>query len=230
MATFLMRLCGPLQSWGTTSRFDERDTGKEPSKSGVLGILAAALGIDRCNWQDLEPLTTLKMAVRHDLSGTTAKDYQTAGCARVDRIAKAGGGLAAEGVVSTRHFLSGAAFLVGLEGDNLDLFNRLQEALQNPVWPLWLGRKSYLPSEPLHLPLEWNPIQEKPLLDVLKKQPWIKSAKLTKPDRLLLSIEGEHGAMRLDQPIAAFSERRFGPRFVRSEWIDFPGEEGHVSA
>ena len=43
MATLLMRLAGPMQSWGTTSRFDQRDTGKEPSKSGVVGLLAAVL-------------------------------------------------------------------------------------------------------------------------------------------------------------------------------------------
>ena len=62
MATVLLRLIGPMQSWGTTSRFDERDTGKEPTKSGVLGLVAAALGIDRENWHDLEPLCRLRMA------------------------------------------------------------------------------------------------------------------------------------------------------------------------
>ena len=66
MPTLLLRLVGPMQSWGTTSRFDERDTGKEPSKSGVIGLLAAALGIDRENWVDLAPLTRLRMGVRHD--------------------------------------------------------------------------------------------------------------------------------------------------------------------
>jgi len=53
MPTLLLRLVGPMQSWGTTSRFDQRDTGKEPSKSGVIGLVAAALGIDRENWTDL---------------------------------------------------------------------------------------------------------------------------------------------------------------------------------
>ena len=44
MPTLLLRFIGPMQSWGTTSRFDQRDTGKEPSKSGVVGLLAAAMG------------------------------------------------------------------------------------------------------------------------------------------------------------------------------------------
>lgn len=69
MPTLLLRLVGPMQSWGTTSRFDQRDTGKEPSKSGVIGLLAAALGIDRENWIDLEPLTLLSMGARHDRPG-----------------------------------------------------------------------------------------------------------------------------------------------------------------
>ncbi|MEK7721143.1 MAG: type I-E CRISPR-associated protein Cas5/CasD, partial [Elusimicrobiota bacterium] len=78
MPTLLLRLAGPMQSWGTTSRFDNRDTGKEPSKSGVIGLLAAAMGIDRENRTDLEPLTLLVMGVRHDRPGIPKYDYQTA--------------------------------------------------------------------------------------------------------------------------------------------------------
>ena len=47
MKTLLMRLAGPMQSWGTQSQFRERDTGLEPSKSGVIGLLCAALGRPR---------------------------------------------------------------------------------------------------------------------------------------------------------------------------------------
>ena len=45
MSTLLLRLAGPMQSWGTDSKFDVRRTGREPSKSGVIGLVAAALGI-----------------------------------------------------------------------------------------------------------------------------------------------------------------------------------------
>ena len=44
MSTLLLALEGPLQSWGTSSRFSERGSGLEPSKSGVIGLLCAALG------------------------------------------------------------------------------------------------------------------------------------------------------------------------------------------
>src|SRR3989337_2849908 len=99
MPTLLVRLAGPMQSWGTTSRFDQRDTGKEPSKSGVIGLLAAAMGIDRGNWDDLEPLTRLAMGVRHDRPGIPKREYQTAGCARTDMIVKADGTLSKDGKV-----------------------------------------------------------------------------------------------------------------------------------
>lgn len=110
MPTLLLRLVGPMQSWGTTSRFDQRDTGKEPSKSGVIGLVAAALGIDRENWTDLEPLTHLSMGVRHDRSGVPRRDYQTA-----QRIISADHSKLHETAVTTRDYLADAAFLVGFE-------------------------------------------------------------------------------------------------------------------
>src|ERR1035437_2121086 len=76
MATLLIRLQGSMQSWGTTSRFDERDTQLEPSKSGVLGLICAALGRDRK--EPLADLATLHMGVRVDREGTPMRDYQTA--------------------------------------------------------------------------------------------------------------------------------------------------------
>src|ERR1017187_9236005 len=130
MPTLLLRLVGPLQSWGTTSRFNERDTGKEPSKSGVIGLLAAAMGIDRENWTDLEPLTQLRMGVRHDRPGTPKQDYQTAGCASDDTIIKADGKPSKDGVVSRRHYLADAAFLVGLEADDRSLLEQAHAHLQ----------------------------------------------------------------------------------------------------
>lgn len=144
MPTLLFRLVGPMQSWGTTSRFDQRDTGKEPSKSGVIGLVAAALGIDRENWSDLEPLTRLSMGVRHDRPGMPKRDYQTA-----QRIISADRSKVHETAVTTRDYLADAAFLVGLDGDDRVLLERTHKALSNPVWPLALGRKSYVPSEPI---------------------------------------------------------------------------------
>ena len=229
MPTLLLQLVGPMQSWGTTSRFDQRDTGKEPSKSGVVGLLAAAAGIDRGNWKDLEPIAQLKMAVRHDRPGIPMRDYQTAGCAANDRIIRADGSLSKDGVVSQRYYLADAAFLVGLEGDNLALLQSLYTSVRNPYWPLALGRKSYVPSEPVAVD---NGLRDSPLLDLLARWPWIAAMRKWEkpPEKLLVSVESDNGAgvLRMDQPLSSFSERRFGARFVRSEWIPFPQEVSDV--
>ncbi|HEY3488634.1 MAG TPA: type I-E CRISPR-associated protein Cas5/CasD [Candidatus Deferrimicrobiaceae bacterium] len=229
MPTILLRLIGPLQSWGTTSRFNERDTGKEPSKSGVIGLLAAARGIDRGNWDDLEPMVRMPMGVRHDRAGIPRREYQTAGCNKDDTVIKADGTRSKDGVVSTRHYLADSAFLVGMEG-NRELLDKIQASLQNPVWPLSLGRKSYVPSEPIWLD---DGIQDVSLKEALSLWPWIvtKRSRENVPDRLLLSSESfdGSGSFRMDQPLSSFAERKFGGRYVQSEWIPFPAEGRDVS-
>ncbi len=231
MATLLLRLIGPMQSWGTTSRFDQRDTGKEPSKSGVVGLLAAAMGIDRANWDDLQSIAQLAMGVRHDRPGVPRRDYQTAGCADNDSIIKADGTQSKDGVVSHRFYLADAAFLVALAGNDRALLERVHAALRDPVWPLALGRKSYVPSEPIWME---HAIQDGPLREVLTRHPWIATQRRWEelPEKLLVSLESEDvsGVLRMDQLLSSFAERRFGARFVRSEWILFPQGVSHVPA
>jgi CRISPR system Cascade subunit CasD len=225
MPTLLLRLVGPMQSWGTTSRFDRRETGKEPSKSGVVGLLAAALGIDRENWTDLEPLARLSMGVRHDRPGVPKRDYQTAGCAATDTIIRADGTPSSDGVVSHRSYLADAAFLVALEGDDRTLLEAAHIKLKNPTWPVALGRRSYVPSESVWIEAG---LQDVPARTVLKRWPWIVLRRKWEelPEKLLVSFESEDGSgvLRMDQPLSSFAERHFGARFVRSEWIPFPKE------
>jgi len=215
-----------MQSWGTTSRFDQRDTGKEPSKSGVIGLLAAALGIARENWIDLEPLTRLTMAVRHDRPGVLKRDYQTA-----QNIISADRSKVHETAVTTRDYLADAVFLVGLEGGNRALLERAHAALQNPVWPLALGRKSYVPSESVWLE---DGITDMSLLEAVSVRPWIAAPRRDEsaPKRLLVSLESDDGsgALRMDQLLSSFAERRFGARYVRSEWVNFQREDTHAPA
>jgi len=215
-----------MQSWGTTSRFDQRDTGKEPSKSGVIGLLAAAMGIDRENWVDLKPLTELAMGVRHDRPGVPKRDYQTA-----QKIISADQSKVHETAVTTRDYLADAAFLVGLESSDHPLLERIRTALQNPVWPLALGRKSYVPSESVWIR---DSVIDSSLRDALMSWPWISTLRKWEkiPENLLISYESPDGSgvLKMDQLLSAFSERRFGERFVASEWIPFPQEVLDVSA
>ena len=218
MATLLLRLIGPMQSWGTTSRFDHRDTAKEPSKSGVLGLVAAALGIDREDWQSLEPLTHARMGVRHDRSGVPKRDYQTA-----RDITSADRTKIHPTAVTVRDYLADAAFLVGLELEDESLLRRADAALRNPAWPIWLGRKSYVPSEPVCLK---DGVQSSTVRPVLENWPWLSHLRRgeARPSSLLASFESEDdsGLLKMDQPLSSFVERRFGSRNVRSVWIPFP--------
>lgn len=207
MVTLLLRLQGPMQSWGTTSRFDERDTQLEPSKSGVLGLVCAALGRDR--HEPIDDLAALRMGVRVDREGVPMRDYQTAtgvviaatGKPDLDRT-----------VVSPRYYLSDAVFLVGLEGER-PLLESIHAALREPVWPLALGRKSFVPSLPVYLP---DGLVDLPLQQALAHWPSL-TEDATAHVQLRAVLEDSHeGAVRLDQPVAPFATRRFGPRFVKS--------------
>lgn len=212
MATLLLRLQGPMQSWGTTSRFDERDTQLEPSKSGVLGLICAALGRDRS--EPLDDLASLLMGVRVDREGVPMRDYQTA----TGVLIATGKPDLKRTVVSPRYYLSDAVFLVGLEGDDTGLLERIQAALRAPVWPLALGRKSFVPSMPVALP---EGLKQMGLLAALQSWPalvtWSPGASL----RLALE-DAQEGSVRLDQPVGPFAERRFGPRFVKQEVMHVP--------
>jgi CRISPR system Cascade subunit CasD len=76
----LVRLAGPLQSWGITGRFARRDTHSRPTKSGVIGLCAAALGLPR--EETLGELAEVRFGVRADLPGTSLRDYHTVGGGR----------------------------------------------------------------------------------------------------------------------------------------------------
>ncbi|HDZ8839326.1 type I-E CRISPR-associated protein Cas5/CasD [Aeromonas veronii] len=208
MPTLLLRLQGPMQSWGTTSRFDERDTQLEPSKSGVLGLICAALGRDRS--ESVDDLAALQMGVRVDREGVVLRDYQTA-----TGIVNAAGKVDMKRtVVSPRYYLSDAAFLVGFEGERA-LLDQIHQALKTPHWPLSLGRKGCLPSPPVYLP---DGVRDSALLEALRDYPELIKGAGLQVRRLLL--EATEGTVRLDQPIAPFADRRFGPRFVLTEQLE----------
>lgn len=208
MPTLLLRLQGPMQSWGTTSRFDERDTQLEPSKSGVLGLICASLGRDRS--ESVDDLAALQMGVRVDREGVVLRDYQTA-----TGIVNAAGKVDMKRtVVSPRYYLSDAAFLVGFEGER-SLLDQIHQALKTPHWPLSLGRKGCLPSPPVYLP---DGVRDSDLLAALRDYPELVKGAGQQVRRLLL--EATEGTVRLDQPIAPFADRRFGPRFVLTEQLE----------
>ena len=212
MPTLLLRLQGPMQSWGTRSRFDHRDTAYEPTKSGVIGLVAAALGRDRS--EDIGDLASLRMGVRVDREGVLKYDYQTA------RDVVTAEGKPGRNVQSRRYYLSDAAFLVGLEGEDEAFLGKIHSALKSPRWPLYLGRKGYVPSPPVYLQ---DGLSVFALEKALRSYPYLPSllnpgAKPKAPLRLVL--EASSGRLVYDQPVGPFSERRFGARYVVEKLLD----------
>lgn len=214
--TLLLRLSAPMQSWGVASRFSIRDTGKEPSKSGVIGLLCAALGISRdlanTNNPQFAELTKLKMGVRVNRNGVLQKDYHTA-----QNIAKADGGTK-ETELSTRYYLADADFLVGFESVNLSILDNLQTAIEHPKWQLFLGRKAFVPAVPIHIPngLQAGISLEEALRDFVLQDFEFDS------DMLRIIIEDETGTeIRQDAPLS-FASRRFLPRRVKTDFIPLP--------
>ena len=221
MSVLLLRLCGPMQSWGDTSRFDIRDTRREPTKSGVVGLLAAALGRRRS--ERVDDLAALRMGVRVDHEGVPAVDYQTAGGARQGvkyGVAKADGSTLGT-VQSWRHYLADAEFLVGLEGSPAFL-KTLNDAIVAPTFPLFLGRKGYVPSTCIAAA---GSVHEGALLEVLCRQVWPSAWRRlprVAPEKLRLVLDSEYrdaAETRRDFPIgAAFETRRMGIRYVETVW------------
>ncbi len=208
MSVLLLRLAGPMQSWGTRSRFSNRDTGLEPSRSGVIGLLCAALG--RPREAPLDDFLPLKMAVRVDREGRLMRDYHTA-----ENCRKADGTMPPRNkrfVESDRFYLADADFLVGLEG-NPAFLGTLDAALRRPVWTLFLGRKSFVPSLPVA-----GGVAEGKRIEVLKNQPWYRQfygEQAPKDLRLIDEVNFGKGEPRQDVPRSFVSlDRRFDLRHV----------------
>ena len=148
--TLLLRLEGPLQSWGgQESKFVVRRTGDAPTKSGIMGLLCAALGVSRVDArQQLAKMNRLRMGVRIDRPGVRWWDYHTVGAGMQMRKANGDCDTKRRAMLTRREYLCDASFLIALRGDD-DLIGRLREALAHPVWPVYLGRKSCPPSVPL---------------------------------------------------------------------------------
>lgn len=221
----LLRLEGPLQSWGTRSRWDVRDTGLEPTKSAVIGLLGCAAGLRRGS-PTLEELDSiLVFGVRVDRSDHIGTDYQTVtGYHRTaeGKIKCAGNRIVQDltkalefdeyTVVSQRDYLLDASFLVALavkseyQDENPDLLQKLKGCLEKPKWPLYLGRKSCVPTRPI---LDRLTCKYEDLEEALRKAPWYEPRSrypgYETPDKLVAWIECEDGeyerqdALRLNQ-------------------------------
>jgi CRISPR system Cascade subunit CasD len=226
MATLLLQCIAPLQAWGTQSNFSVRDTGREPSKSGVIGLLCAALGRPRA--APVDDLAQLLMGVRVDQEGQILRDFHTAGQGAADPykgFLQADGKTISKGtIISNRYYLADAAFLVGLEGDRR-LLQTLHAALNNPQWALLLGRKACPPARPAYLT---DGLREEGLRDALESYPWLGAKQKAhqrlaeQNQRLRLILEAADGPdMRRDHPLSfARDNRQFALRRLITDFTE----------
>ena len=204
MSTLLLRLAAPLQAWGVDAKFNRRGTERIPTKSGVVGLIAAALG--RRRNESTDDLQSLHFGVRVDREGALLHDYHTAKSEKEPPY------------VTHRYFLSDAVFLVGLEGDE-KLLSEIEHAVGSPVFPLFLGRRSCPPEGQVSLGIRIG----KTLLEALREEPWLVSdwAKKREAPQARLRIVADAGEedttahFQRDLPVS-FNQthRRFGFRRV----------------
>ncbi|WP_059010273.1 type I-E CRISPR-associated protein Cas5/CasD [Streptomyces specialis] len=212
MSVLTLKLAGPLQSWGASARFARRTTESAPTKSGVIGLLAAAQGRDRT--ADLTDLAALRFAVRVDQPGTRVRDFQTAHHFDSDKAMP----------VSDRFYLADAVFVAAVQGDDA-LLTDLHRALRRPVYLPFLGRRSCPPAEPVDLDVHHGD----DMLGVLAREHWHASDWFQARHRdeslvrLEVVVEADSGDATRDQPLSfAPSHRRYGLRTVRTETVHIP--------
>ncbi len=202
--TLLLRLEGPMQSWGYRSRFDYRDTALEPTRSGVIGLICAAMGITR--GEEIARFDSLRIGVRVDKEGRPERDYHTA----LNVIKADGSGT--DTVVSRRDYLADASFTAGLQSADVKFLDTIACALRDPEFFLYLGRKSF----PLTMP---------PVGPGVVPLPGTLEEHLLQGDpnkRIMLEApDGER--TQHDWPLC-FGQRRFKPRRIKTA---FSGQGGN---
>ncbi|BDR60577.1 type I-E CRISPR-associated protein Cas5/CasD [Lactobacillus xylocopicola] len=155
MKTITIKLTGPLQSYGNEASFNQRTTAAHPSKSAIIGMIAAAFGYQRDD-QRIKAFNKLDLAVRVDQPGTLLTDYQTVEWKKGTRK------------VTYRAYIQDAVFVLAISSENDLLIDKIKYALHHPKFQLFLGRRSNAPAGVLQIAVfaDANPVE------VLSKLPW----------------------------------------------------------
>lgn len=227
--TLYLRLEGLLQAWGDDrGRHNIRPTAPYPTKSGVIGLISAALGYNT-DKQILPLFDQLHMGVRIDRPGTLMVDFQTVrGIDDDDLFMQANGKLkkSTYSIVTEREYLAGASFLVAIQGDPA-LLSQIANALKYPCWPLYLGRRSCLSWRQTFYAGEGD---YETLEDALMHGEWTDRYVPPETGQVLAVLETvpEHGVRYRHRHLSA-EKRRFGPLYLRKCILDishlFPEKE-----
>ena len=161
----VLRLEGPLQSWGENAKWDFRDSSTMPTKSGVVGLLGCAMGQERGSQVLVELAQSITVAVRADRPGAKFVDFQTV---QGDPLMAATGKPKTTGntILSPHAYLQDASFTVFID-TTPEWQQRIISALENPRWCMYLGRKNCGPSRPILA----DRMEAADLMEALKEYP-----------------------------------------------------------
>jgi CRISPR system Cascade subunit CasD len=154
----ILRLSGPMQAWGQPTFEGTRPTASFPTRSGLLGLIGACLGIRRSDKTALQNLAdSVRFAVRCDNHAVEGReiptvnltDYHTVQNAREDYR-----GLKSHDTIQTwREYLCDAHFTVALwcTENSVYTLQQLTNAVQKPYFTPYLGRRSCPLTYPLYV-------------------------------------------------------------------------------
>lgn len=241
MDFLLFRLYGPLASWGDIAVGESRHSATHPSKSALLGLIGAALGITREDASQQNALSTgYHFAVKVLSTGQILRDYHTTQVPdaagkkvyRTRREELVQGRSRLGTILSTREYRCDAVALIAVKALPEAPFSleEIGQALRKPKFHLYLGRKSC----PVALPLRPTIMQGKGFGLVLDNYKWgntigeIETEKQVNAARETVRYywEGDAGDMhsqqlliRYDQPLSRtrwqFSQRTENLRLGR---------------
>lgn len=135
MKTILLKFSGPLQAWGTRSHFETRHTDFYPSKSAVIGLIAACLGHRRDEDEKIKQLNEIDFAVRVDQQGNLMRDFHIAQKYKTS-------GEFERSYVTNRYYLEDAIFVVAISHADDEFMTTIEKGLRNPYFQPFMGRRS----------------------------------------------------------------------------------------
>lgn len=152
MSKISFTISGLMQSYGDTTYSAYRTTYDHPTKSAIIGMIAAALGYKRNEQAKIDQLSqSLHFSYYTIQPGSQTCDYQNVHYTnfKSKKSTYIPGYFGKTLKQTWRDYLQDAKFGIILTGDH-DLLKKIEYALKHPIFVLYLGRKSY----PLDRPLD----------------------------------------------------------------------------
>ena len=218
MKILTIRLTSPLQSYGDEATFERRTTGDYPSKSSIIGMIAAALGYSREDPR-ISQLNDLNFAVRIDQAGQMLTDFHTVEWKKNVRK------------ITYRDYIQNAVFVVAVGSNDDQQITKIHNALRHPHYQLFLGRRANVPAGVLLM----EELDDKNPVTVLENlgwqvSPWSQKVyRKQNPGRMFPKVDiyadanllNDHHSVMVKDRVGSFDQRNryFGYRAMSTERV-----------